>query len=147
MKLSKFSSTQIYTFSIYPILCPEYTICNKYVLQFLQHATAPFEPGARKLLILSYRAADGTLLGELVDNSPNAMHVTEILDGVYTAMYGSRDFIVPEDILNNKDGTLRYDMLERFSLQNISTESEIRCCNMASTKCQIMIDMLFQGYG
>ena len=77
---------------------------------FLQNPVAAFEPGPRRLLILSYRAADGTLLGELVDNSPHAMHITEPLDGTYTAMYGSRDFIVPEDILNNKDGTLRCDI-------------------------------------
>lgn len=69
---------------------------------------SPFEDGKpHKLLIVSYRASEGTLVGELIDNTPNSMHMTEPLDGAYTAMYGSRDFLCPEDVMNNKDGTLR----------------------------------------
>ncbi len=85
------------------------------IFSFIQHKVAPFDNDkARTVLIVSYRASEGTLIGELIDNTPNAMHVTEPLDGVYTAMFGSRDYICPEDIFNNKDGTLRYEVRECY---------------------------------
>ena len=60
------------------------------------------------LLILAYQRTGSSFLGELLNQNPDAFYSYEPLDGLYTAMYGTRNgWAVPDDISHHRNGSTR----------------------------------------
>ena len=70
---------------------------------------APFQKGAKTVLLLSYQRTGSTFIGgALLNNNPDIFYVYEPLDGVYASMYGTTDgWNIPDDIMAYADGTRR----------------------------------------
>ena len=65
------------------------------------------------VLILSYQRCGSSFFGGLFDMAPKGFHIFEPLDSLYSAMYGTYEgWNVPADIMNYRNGTIRYAGLQ-----------------------------------
>ncbi|ELT94373.1 hypothetical protein CAPTEDRAFT_193000 [Capitella teleta] len=94
---------------------------------FVRSLYAPNSDVSR-VIIVSYQRSGSSFLGEIFNQNPKAMQWFEPLDGVYSALYGTRyGFNVPADLWNMPNGSERaIPMSELTALANV-TSSILNC--------------------
>lgn len=78
-------------------------------LLYKDNGSQPSPPDIVMAVIVAYQRSGSSFLGEVFNQNPNAFEWFEPIDGLYSAMYGTRFGLnVPADIWNCENGSVRY---------------------------------------